>query len=73
VEYLIVHFPRSRRVRIDDEFNGRTEEVIELEVGRHTVSLGHPYNFTPDERTIILKDTSELDPREINFELVPQR
>jgi hypothetical protein len=70
MEYLIVHFPRSRRVLIDDEFNGRTEELIELEAGRHTVSLGPPYdNYKPDEYTIILKDTSELEPREVTFEL----
>ncbi len=70
MEYLVVHFPRSRRVLIDDEFNGRTEELIELEAGRHTVSLGPPYhNFIPDEYTIILKDTSELEPREVYFEL----
>jgi hypothetical protein len=47
MEYLIVHFPRSRRVRIDDEFNGRTEELIEIEAGRHVVTLGPPNNFTP--------------------------
>lgn len=68
MEYLVVRFPRSRRVKIDDEFNGRTEDLIELETGRHVVSLGPPYNFTPEEQTIILKDTSELDPREVNFE-----
>jgi hypothetical protein len=69
MEFLIVHFPRSRRVRIDDEFNGRTEELIEIEAGRHVVTLGPPDNFTPEERTIILKDTSELEPREIDFDL----
>jgi hypothetical protein len=69
MEFLIVHFPRSRRVRIDDEFNGRTEELIEIEAGRHVVTLGPPANFTPSERTIILKDTSELEPREIDFDL----
>jgi hypothetical protein len=69
MEYLIVHFPRPRRVLVDDEFNGRTDEVIELEAGRHTVSLGPPYdNFTPEQYTIILKDTSELEPREVSFE-----
>lgn len=68
MEYLVVRFPRSRRVKIDDEFNGRTEDLIELEAGRHVVSLGPPYNFTPEEQTIILKGTSELDPREVNFE-----
>lgn len=70
MEYLVVHFPRSRRVLIDDEFNGRTEELIELEAGRHIVSLGPPYdNFEPEQCAIILKDTSELEPREVSFEL----
>lgn len=72
MEYLVVYFPRPRRVLIDDEFNGRTEELIELEAGRHIVSLGPPYdNFKPDQYTIILKDTSELEPREVTFELKP--
>ena len=72
MEFLLVHFPRPRRVLIDDEFNGRTEEVIELEAGKHTVSLGPPYdNYTPDEYTIILSNTSELEPREVDFELMP--
>jgi hypothetical protein len=69
MEFLIVHFPRSRRVKVDDEFNGRTEELIEIESGRHVVTLGPPDNFTPEDRTIIVKDTSELEPREIDFEL----
>lgn len=71
MEYLVVHFPRSRRVMIDDEFNGRTEEVIELEAGRHVVSLGPPNNFTPDQQTILLKNTTELEPREVSFDLLP--
>ena len=72
MEYLVVHFPRSRRVMIDDEFNGRTDEAIEIEAGKHVVSLGPPANFTPDQQTIILKDTSELEPREVSFELNPE-
>jgi hypothetical protein len=44
--------------------------LIELEAGRHTVSLGPPYdNYEPDEYTVILKNTSVLDPREVTFEL----
>lgn len=72
MEYLLVHFPRSRRVKIDDEFNGRTDELIEIEAGSHVVSLGPPNNFTPDDQTIILKDTSELEPREITFDLAAE-
>ena len=69
MEYLIVHFPRSRRVKVDDEFNGRTDELIELEPGIHVVTLGPPDNFTPYERRLVLKETSELEPREISFDL----
>ena len=68
MEYLLVTFPRSRRVKVDDEFNGRTGEVIELEAGSHVISLGPPPNFTPGERRISLKGTSELDPQEISFD-----
>ena len=70
MEYLLVHFERSRRVKVDDEFNGRTEVVIELEAGTHVVSLGPPDNFKPGEQRIVLKNTSQLSPREITFEPV---
>lgn len=69
MEFLVVRFPRSRRVKIDDEFNGRTDEVIEVEAGSHVVSLGPPDNFKPAKREIVLKDTAELAPMEISFEL----
>lgn len=69
MEYLLVHFPRDRRVWVDDEFNGHTEELIELEPGTNTVALGPPYNFTPAFRKVRLVDTTALTPREINFDL----
>jgi hypothetical protein len=69
MEFLLVHFPRSRRVIVDGEFNGRTGEIIELEAGTHVISLGPPLNFTPSERRIVLKDTDPVAPREINFDL----
>ena len=50
-------------------FNGRTDELIELEPGSHVVTLGPPDNFTPYERRLVLKETSELEPREISFDL----
>lgn len=69
MEYLVVTFPRPRRVKVDGEFNGRTDEVIELEAGSHVITLGPPANFKPSEQRIILKNTSELAPREIAFDL----
>lgn len=67
MEYLLVHFARSRRVMVDGEFNGRTEDLIELETGRHTITLGPPPNFTPTEQTVVLKGTSALAPCEVTF------
>jgi len=67
MEYLKVLFPRSRRVKIDEEFNGRTNELIELEAGTYTVSLGPPANFTPRTRRVLLKDTSEFEPKKVAF------
>jgi hypothetical protein len=69
MEYLVVHFPRSRRVKVDDEFNGRTEEIIELEAGTHVISLGPPANYTPVERKIVLADTDPTSPLELSFDL----
>lgn len=69
MEFLLVHFPRSRRVVVDDVFSGRTEDVIELEAGTHVVSLGPPGNFEPASRKIVLRDTSPLTPLEMSFDL----
>lgn len=74
MEYLLVHFigsSGSRRVKIDGVFNGRTEVLIQLQAGTHTVTLGPPANFTPLESTIDLKDTAELAPLEVTFAKLP--
>jgi hypothetical protein len=67
MEYLIVRYPTDRRVVIDDEFNGRTNVLLQLPAGAHTVSLGPPYTFTPDSQEIVLKGTSPLAPLEVKF------
>jgi hypothetical protein len=69
MEYLIVHFPRSRRVRVNEEFHGRTNELIALEAGTHTVTLGPPANFTPLEQKVLLEHTSALKPCAVTFHL----
>ena len=68
MEYLVVLFPRSRRVKINGEFQGRTGELIELEGGKYTVSLGPPSTFRPASRTVDLHNTSALAPMTIRFE-----
>jgi hypothetical protein len=70
MEYLLVTFPRSRRVKVDGEFNGRTGELIEMEPGNHTISLGPPDNFVPSSRKIRVSAnaTTSLTPRWVTFD-----
>ncbi|MBW1882284.1 MAG: hypothetical protein JRJ58_02055 [Deltaproteobacteria bacterium] len=77
MEYLIVELfdregrPLSRRVKVDDELLGRTDEhYFELERGTHFVSLGPPSNFTPEEREVRLRNTTVLSPRAIRFDVL---
>ncbi len=69
MEYLLVHFPEKRKVVIDGEPQGFTNETLELDKGHHLVSLIAPPNdFKPPKRTVTLKNTTPIKPREVGFE-----
>jgi hypothetical protein len=68
MEYLVVRFVRSRLVKVDGEFMGRTDELLELERGEHKVTLGYVQNFTPENIVVRLRNTTEFTPREVQFE-----
>lgn len=67
-EYLVVLFPRDRRVMINDVYMGRTNKKLELEGGKYDVTLGPPKNFTPAQHHIDLRDTSSLMPLVVAYE-----
>lgn len=68
MEYLVVRFPGSRPVLIDGTVNGRTNHVLQLAAGTHTVSLAPPMDFAPPEgHEIELCGTNPLDPRVVRF------
>jgi len=68
MEYLLVHFPASRRVKVGNVFQGKTEELIELEAGTYTITLDEPpINFTPKKQEVRLAGTTPLSPREVTF------
>jgi hypothetical protein len=69
MEYLLVHFAdEDRGVVVDDEPQGRTNEVIEIERGTHTVRLeSPPLDFDPPEAVISLRKTTRLSPEEVTF------
>jgi hypothetical protein len=69
MEYLLVGFTEKRRVIIDNVDSGQyTGEVIELEAGHHDIALSGPKNFVPKIKSVVLLDTTELDPMEVSFE-----
>lgn len=67
MEYVIVRFPTRRLVYIDDQENGTTNDVLRVDAGTHVFALGNLDNFRPAQRTVTVKDTSVLEPLEIQF------
>ena len=68
MQYLLVRFVETRGVIIDDVAQGKTNELLELEEGTHAITLDGPHDFTPEMHEIILRRTSELNPRIVVFE-----
>ena len=67
MEFVKVTFPTDRLVYIDGEENGNTNEVLRVDAGTHVFELGNLANYRPASRTVVVKDTSALEPLEIAF------
>jgi hypothetical protein len=67
-EYLEVLFPRQRIVLVNGLSMGETNMLLELEGGRYEVKLAPPQDFTPVRRQIDLRNTSALEPLQVEFE-----
>jgi hypothetical protein len=68
MEYIVVRFRDSRDVFVDGEPMGKTEKILRVEAGRHTVDLGEPENYTPKWRRPDIQGTTSLCPLEVTFE-----
>jgi hypothetical protein len=68
MEYLMVKFAESRNVIVDEIKEGKTNQVLELEAGSHLVTLDGSPDFSPEFSEFILRNTSELCPKVIDFE-----
>ena len=67
-EYLVVLFPQRRGVLLNGAPRGYTSELLELEGGKYLVSLEPPPDFSPPVQEIDLRNTSAMEPREVEFE-----
>lgn len=68
-QYLLVACNVTRVVTVDGRNVGRTDEIIEVPAGDHTISLlAPPENFRPKERRVTLVGTSPQKPLVVSFE-----
>ncbi len=69
MEFVIVRCAgEDRGVVIDGTSQGRTDQVLEVERGTHEISIkGPPCDFKPPEQTAVLRNTTPLSPKEVNF------
>lgn len=67
MQYILVKFRTVRDVVVDDHFLGSTNQVIELEEGKHSISLGAPYDYSPHVWQVTLVNTTVVQPYEIAF------
>lgn len=68
-QYLLVGCNVTRVVTVDGKAVGRTDEVLELPAGEHTVSLlAPPANFRPKVRRVTLDGASREKPLIVRFE-----
>ena len=65
MEFLIVRFPESREVRADGAPQGKTNLILQFEAGKHIVTLGPPWNFSPVEQKVLLQNCK------VEFHLLP--
>jgi hypothetical protein len=68
MEFLLINYPWERGVVIDGVEAGLTNHLITLAAGTYTVSLVPPEDFFPADQDVVVKGTSPLRPREVEFD-----
>lgn len=67
MEYVKVTFPTRRRVYIDEEDNGYTNQVLRVDAGTHRFDLGAGDDYQPRSRKLAVKDTTPKKPKRVAF------
>jgi hypothetical protein len=68
MEYVLVVYPTNRQVYVNGESCGRTNCVFRVDPGTHIFNLGTGGGYEPLEQTILVENTSAIEPLEICFE-----
>ena len=67
MQYFIVRYPEARDVYLDGQVTGKTNCVIEIEPGRHTVHLGGVLDYQPAQQVVDIQATSAVNPYTVEF------
>jgi hypothetical protein len=62
MEYVVINYPTNRKIRIDDQEAGFTNETLRVEAGHHRFDLGDPQDYQPTSVEKIVQNTTILDP-----------
>jgi hypothetical protein len=66
MEYVVVSYPIVRKVRIDGQDAGFTNDTLKVETGNHLFDLGNPPDYLPGSVTMIVQSTTAIGPLIIN-------
>lgn len=66
-EFLLVEYPSNRRVWIDDNRCGFTNELIQVGEGHHRVDLGQPADYLPSSQIVEVRGCPVEYPKTISF------
>ena len=65
-EYVVVTYDTNRKVRIDGQDSGFTNDTLIVEKGHHTFDLGDPFDYQPATVMKIVQNTTSVGPLIIN-------
>jgi len=66
MEYVVISYPTTRKVCIDGQDAGLTNETLMVETGNHIFDLGSPRDYQPRSVTKIVLSTTSIGPLIIN-------
>jgi hypothetical protein len=62
MEFVVVTYTVDRKVRIDGQDAGFTNDTLMVEKGTHIFDLGEPQDYLPASFEIIVRDTTSVGP-----------
>ena len=66
MEYVVVTYLADRKVRIDGQAAGFTNDTLMVEKGHHIFDLGLPQDYQPASVPRIVQNTTSIGPLIIN-------